>query len=113
MALWLGAICVSHAAPGYGVYVSNDGGASWKEASHPFKGNRVNAFVAEGERVWAGTDRGEVFVSSDKGVTWTKAGEGLPANGGAGASCGAGINPGEGKCVIGVVTPHLTFDESF
>ena len=74
MALLAGVVGVSYGAPGYGVYVSNDGGASWKEASHPFKANRVNALVAEGERVWAGTDRG-LFSSRDGGKTWRDLGQ--------------------------------------
>jgi hypothetical protein len=65
---------VSRGAPGYGVYISTDRGASWKEPAHPFKGNRVNAISAEGVRVWAGTERG-LFASRDGGKTWRDLGQ--------------------------------------
>ena len=72
VALWVSE--VARGAISYGVFVSADGGVSWREASHPFKANRVNALVAEGERVWAGTDRG-LFSSRDAGKTWRDLGQ--------------------------------------
>lgn len=53
----------------FGLYQSSDGGSTWKEVSHPFKNLRVNALHADGDRVWAGTERG-LFSSRDAGKTW-------------------------------------------
>lgn len=64
-------LCDCAAATGhtYGIYQSNDGGSTWKEVPHPFKTLRVNALHADGDRVWAGTERG-LFASRDSGKTW-------------------------------------------
>lgn len=69
--LLLANFCESPAAAThtYGVFQSVDGGSTWREVSHPFKTLRVNALHAQGERVWAGTDRG-LFSSRDAGKTW-------------------------------------------
>lgn len=64
--LWDCAAATGHT---FGIYHSNDGGSTWKEVSHPFKNLRVNALHADGDRVWAGTERG-LFASRDAGKTW-------------------------------------------
>jgi photosystem II stability/assembly factor-like uncharacterized protein len=74
--LFLANICESSLAAThtYGVYQSVDGGATWREFSHPFKTLRVNALHAEGARVWAGTDSG-LYASRDAGRTWRDLGQ--------------------------------------
>jgi photosystem II stability/assembly factor-like uncharacterized protein len=61
-------------AQAYGVYESTDAGTTWRELSHPFRTNRVNALHAVGDRVWAGTEH-SLFVSRDTGKSWRDIGQ--------------------------------------
>src|SRR5829696_8199972 len=66
--------CVAATGHTFALYQSVDSGTTWKEVSHPFKNLRVNALHADGDRVWAGTERG-LFASRDAGKTWRDLGQ--------------------------------------
>jgi photosystem II stability/assembly factor-like uncharacterized protein len=53
---------------------TTDGGATWTNVyTVPFGVNfQYNAFCALGNSVWAGADYSDLFISTDKGLTWTK-----------------------------------------
>ena len=54
-------------------YSDDDGNKKWTLLSLPFgsKNNRITALSALGNNVFAGTLRGDVFMSSDGGKNWT------------------------------------------
>lgn len=77
-------------APEYEIYTSADGGATWT----PVPGANipdatagefgiVNHFSVIGDNIWFDTNKGRVYHSADKGMTWTVANTGItvPANG--------------------------------
>jgi ligand-binding sensor domain-containing protein len=59
-----------------GVSVSTNNGASWNTASSSISSTKVNAIVANGANIFAGTSDG-VFLSTDEGVSWTTLKNGL------------------------------------
>lgn len=68
-----GAIAFAHTT---GIRVSNDHGATWREAATPLPRRYVSALVADrvkAGRIVAGTEIG-LYVTSDSGRTWTLAG---------------------------------------
>jgi photosystem II stability/assembly factor-like uncharacterized protein len=65
--------CGTH---GHGVYLSEDGGRSWRAAG--LEGRRVMALTSSPVRsglVWAGTEPSEVWVTRDAGTGWLRTGE--------------------------------------
>jgi photosystem II stability/assembly factor-like uncharacterized protein len=63
---------------GRGVYVSNDDGGSWSSAG--LSDQRIYALAAIGNNLFAATLDGGIFASSDSGVSWNPANEGLGGN---------------------------------
>jgi hypothetical protein len=59
-----------------GVFVSNDSGASWAADSSGL--TNINALVALGPDLLAGTEADGVYSSSDSGATWAAFNTGLP-----------------------------------
>jgi|GEM_PF-2595024 len=70
----------------YGVDLSTDSGASWKEVDSLLPSTPFNAFAVLGTTIYAGTGLAYpptghgVFCSTDTGKSWTSDGNGLPAN---------------------------------
>jgi photosystem II stability/assembly factor-like uncharacterized protein len=52
-----------------GIYVSSDNGISWLQKNSGLMNKNINALVACGSYIFAGTDR-SVFVSGDNGNNW-------------------------------------------
>ncbi|HEY8400422.1 MAG TPA: hypothetical protein VIK89_04125 [Cytophagaceae bacterium] len=64
-----------------GVYVSEDQGKTWRKSG--LQGENIYCLkVGKSGAVYAGTDKGEVFRTTDNGITWQKITKGLPKNGG-------------------------------
>ena len=64
-----------------GVFMTLDGGTTWRDMSAGLQGARVQNIVASGQRTFvlhAQTDRG-LFSTRDGGMTWRSAAEGEPA----------------------------------
>src|ERR1700733_6362411 len=71
--------------PGNGVSLSTDSGMSWTPASAIMDNSgglqsNINAVLAIGSYLFAGTDLGGVFLSTDSGTSWTPANNGLSAS---------------------------------
>jgi photosystem II stability/assembly factor-like uncharacterized protein len=60
----------------YGVFLSTNNGASWKEVG--LKSNSVNTLTVNGSKIYAGTHDSWVFESIDKGSHWKPVNTGLP-----------------------------------
>jgi len=67
------------ALAGSGMYVSTNGGVSWTHAAFDGLVDDV-VFPADGADVLAIAARSSVFVSRDRGATWSELGRGLPAD---------------------------------
>jgi len=71
--------CVNDFNLGGGIYISNDSGSTWNQATTPLKGWSKVASNSDGTRLVAGVDGnytyptyvGGVYVSSNSGGTWT------------------------------------------
>ena len=61
-----------------GVYVSDNSGTSW--AAGPSVLKNANCLVAVKDQLIAGTENNGVYLSVDKGVTWTSFSSGMPAD---------------------------------
>jgi photosystem II stability/assembly factor-like uncharacterized protein len=61
-----------------GVYLTDNGGTSW--TADPSGLKKVNCLVTVNDKLLAGTDDKGVYVSADKGVTWTSFSLGMPAD---------------------------------
>lgn len=69
-------------AGGVGVFRSSDGGSTWRLAESGLATLAVNALAIDPQRpstLYAATQSGEVFKSTDAGVNWSPASAGLPA----------------------------------
>ncbi len=72
----------------YEIWTTTDGGLNWTRTANanlPVLTNAAefgitNLFTAAGGNIWFGTTYGDVYKSSDMGVTWTKTATGLPAS---------------------------------
>lgn len=63
------------AGTGNGVYLSTDHGATFKRASFPDTDHQIWSFVVDtrdAKRIWAGASPVDVYMSEDKGASWTK-----------------------------------------
>lgn len=63
-----------------GLFRSEDQGASWQEVSYGTFGlqkNEIPCVAVQGQHVFAGTGRGEVYFSQDLGTTWAPRNAGL------------------------------------
>lgn len=58
------------AATGGGIYKSYNSGYSWQLSSNGLTQLNINCIHFDGVRLWAGTEFGGVFMSSDTGATW-------------------------------------------
>jgi hypothetical protein len=54
-----------------GLYESTDNGESWIPNSMGINGSEINVIQNFGDTLYAGANTG-LFVSVDKGLTWTK-----------------------------------------
>ncbi len=64
------------------LFYSDNNGFDWKSIGSGLPGDRINCLTEDpllSELVYAGTDRG-VFISPDKGRTWTAISRGLPTS---------------------------------
>ncbi len=59
----------------YQIFYSEDNGASWVSKFNP--GYTVNCFQTKGNTLFAGTQGGGIFITSDHGITWNSANNGL------------------------------------
>ncbi|MCL5020792.1 MAG: T9SS type A sorting domain-containing protein [Bacteroidetes bacterium] len=62
-----------------GVFLSTDNGQSWKSVNNGFNSLNMTALLATGKAIFAGTGSG-LYVSTDTGSNWTKAGLDLRQN---------------------------------
>ncbi len=60
-----------------GVFLSGDDGATWNAVNSGLSNQIVNAMLASGGTLYAGTQGGGVFISTNSGTTWTAANNGL------------------------------------
>ena len=69
------------ASPDGGIFVSPDGGATWRAANNGLTDKRVNVLVRDPATgtLYAGTSSG-VFKSTDGAQTWNSASSGLPSS---------------------------------
>lgn len=67
---------------GHGIFVSEDGGRSWKEANNGIGniGVDVTVLISSGTTLYAGTLQGEVFRLENEGKTWLSVSQGLPGS---------------------------------
>ncbi len=65
---------------GGGVFVSTNGGASWKQASSGLPVLSVTALAVTAEKVYVGLAGEGIWASTDGGTTWNDAGGGLISN---------------------------------
>ncbi|GAA0720972.1 hypothetical protein [Dokdonella soli] len=68
------------AMPAHNVRVSNDGGATWTDASNGLPDIPVNSLAFDpvfSNQIWAGTDIG-MYLSADGGATWIPYNQGVP-----------------------------------
>ena len=70
---------VLYAGTSAGLFRSGDGGDSWQKPSHPeLTWQEVQAIaIARDSRVYVGTHRGQIFYSTDAGLSWMTSSEGL------------------------------------
>jgi len=61
-----------------GLFISDDLGRSWTEASRDLRDMTVKGLVRKGEKLFAATSEDGVFVSLDQGRHWKAAGEFFP-----------------------------------
>jgi len=66
---------------GHGVYKTTDGGDTWLSSNRGMLDYRITAMASDptdSQIIYAGSDRGEFFKSSDGGTTWTDLTDNLP-----------------------------------
>ncbi|MDD5361405.1 MAG: T9SS type A sorting domain-containing protein [Ignavibacteria bacterium] len=68
----------SSATPDSGVYKSSDNGQSWINVG--LRDKRVTALFTSGYNLFAGTDLGGVYLSTNAGLTWLQKNQGLTSN---------------------------------
>jgi len=61
-----------------GLFISDDLGRSWTEASRDLRDLTVSGMVRKGDKLFASTPENGVFVSLDQGRHWKEAGEFFP-----------------------------------
>jgi photosystem II stability/assembly factor-like uncharacterized protein len=61
-----------YAGTKYGVFRSNDNGASWTEVNRNLSATTIRILAVNGTTLFAVTDTGSVLRSTDTGITWTK-----------------------------------------
>lgn len=63
---------------GYGVYVSSNGGDSWKHISIPLMSTgNISGIVVNGNTIYVCSDMEGIYASSDEGISWNKLVNGL------------------------------------
>ena len=65
-----------------GVFLFTLGGVSWTKTSAGLKTLHVRALAVSGAKVFAGTDTGGIFLSTNNGSSWIEASNGLPKSDG-------------------------------
>jgi len=72
-------VCAGTVSPGYYMFRTTDGGASWKACSGDIQKNIGRSIVRTPNAIYSGTDYGSgVYKSVDNGTTWAK----IPNSGG-------------------------------
>jgi hypothetical protein len=67
--------------PNGGVWVGADGGATWSQSGEELRGERITTLATSSIAgvVWAATQDGRIFRSSDSGVSWEERTQDFPA----------------------------------
>jgi len=68
------------ATEGAGLVLSEDAGKSWRELDTPKKASSATFTETDANIIYASFFKDGIWKSTDKGKTWTRSSEGLPAN---------------------------------
>jgi photosystem II stability/assembly factor-like uncharacterized protein len=71
--LYAGTLWGAAAGVGGGVFCSTDNGAHWIPVGGEIMGHQIYSLAARGPVVYAGTEKGGVYRSTNNGITWTLA----------------------------------------
>ena len=65
-----------------GVWVTSDGGVTWSRSGEELRGQRIATIAASAIAgvVWAATQEGRIFRSSDSGFSWEERTADFPAS---------------------------------
>ncbi|HMD67740.1 MAG TPA: T9SS type A sorting domain-containing protein [Chitinivibrionales bacterium] len=82
-------------------YRSADNGTTWSSVDSRLTNMTILSFAMNGNRIFAGTDGGGVFLSTDNGTSWTAVNSGLPPSSTVACLAASGNN------IFAVVTPTI------